>query len=100
VVFTGCSHNGILNMVDTVASAFVGTPIKAVIGGFHCIAIPPIPIMAESKRHVQGLARVMLDYPVEVIYTGHCTGTKAFRILQSEMGERIVDIVTGSCFEV
>lgn len=100
VVLTGCSHNGILNMVDTVARAFAGTPIKAVIGGFHCIAIPPFKTMAESLRDVNDIARLMLDYPVEAIYTGHCTGTKAFGVLKSEMGARIVDVQTGSWFEV
>ncbi|MDP2861891.1 MAG: MBL fold metallo-hydrolase [Desulfobacterales bacterium] len=100
VVFTGCSHNGILNMVDTVAAAFKGVPIKAVIGGFHLLAIPPFNFMAGSKREVQKLAKSILDYPVEVTYTGHCTGANAFGVLKSVMKDRIIDIQTGSCFEV
>jgi len=100
VVFTGCSHNGILNMVDTVVAAFKGVPIKAVIGGFHLLAMPPFNFMAGSKREVQELAKAILDYPVEMTYTGHCTGDNAFGILKSVMGDRIIDIQTGSCFEV
>ena len=100
VVFTGCSHNGILNMVDTVASKFKGVPIKAVIGGFHLIGVPPLNFMAGTKSEVMGLARSILDYPIEKTYTGHCTGTPAFKVLKSVMGERLIDISTGSCFEV
>ena len=100
VVFTGCSHNGILNMVDTVAKAFEGTPIKAVIGGFHLMAIPLFNFMAGNKREIKDLARSMLDYPVEMTYTGHCTGTKAFPILKAVMGDRLKDMQTGDCFEV
>ncbi len=100
VVFTGCSHNGILNMVDTVAKEFKEIPIKAVIGGFHLVAAPPFNFMAGSRHEVEKLARSVLNYPIEVTYTGHCTGTKAFRVLKSVMGERIIDIETGSCFEV
>lgn len=99
-VFTGCSHNGILNMVDTVASAFKGVPVKAVIGGFHLIGVPPLNFMAGTKSEVEGLARSILDYPIETTYTGHCTCAKAFKILKSVMGERIIDMRTGSRFEV
>ena len=100
VVFTGCSHNGILNMVDTVAREFKGIPIKALIGGFHLVAAPPFNFMAGSKREVEELAKSVLNYPIEMTYTGHCTGTKAFQILKDVMGERIADMQTGSCFEI
>jgi 7,8-dihydropterin-6-yl-methyl-4-(beta-D-ribofuranosyl)aminobenzene 5'-phosphate synthase len=100
VVFTGCSHNGILNMVDVVAAEFSGIPIKAVIGGFHLVAAPPLNFMAGSKREVEELARSVLDYPIEMTYTGHCTGTKAFPILKGVMGERITDVRTGSSVEI
>jgi 7,8-dihydropterin-6-yl-methyl-4-(beta-D-ribofuranosyl)aminobenzene 5'-phosphate synthase len=100
VVFTGCSHNGILNMVDTVAREFKGDPIKAVIGGFHLVASPPLNFMAASKHEVEDLARSVLSYPVEMTYTGHCTGKKAFPILKTVMGERLSDMQTGSCFQI
>jgi 7,8-dihydropterin-6-yl-methyl-4-(beta-D-ribofuranosyl)aminobenzene 5'-phosphate synthase len=100
VVFTGCSHNGILNMVDAVAREFKGIPIKAVVGGFHLVSAPPFNFMAGTRRDVEDLARIVLDYPVDMTYTGHCTGTKAFPILKAVMGERIANIQTGSCFEV
>ncbi|MFN8488922.1 MAG: MBL fold metallo-hydrolase [Caldilineaceae bacterium] len=100
VVFTGCSHNGVLNMVDTVTKAFAGTPIKAMIGGFHLIAMPPFNFMTGSQHEVEALGRSVLNYPIEAIYTGHCTGTKAFGVLKTVMGDRLSDIQTGSCFEV
>jgi 7,8-dihydropterin-6-yl-methyl-4-(beta-D-ribofuranosyl)aminobenzene 5'-phosphate synthase len=100
VVFTGCSHSGILNMVDTVAKEFKGVPIKAVIGGFHLIAVPPFNFMAGSKREVEDFGRSVLNYPIAETYTGHCTGTKAFRVLKAVMGDRLMDIQTGSCFDV
>jgi len=100
VIFTGCAHSGILNMVDTVAAAFKGVPIKAVVGGFHLMALPRLNIMAESRHDVETLARSLLAYPVESVYTGHCTGGRAFGILKSVMGDRIMDMRTGSCFEM
>ncbi len=100
VIFTGCSHNGILNMIDTVAKEFEGIPIKALIGGFHLVVSPPFNFMAGSRKEVENLGKSVLNYPVEMTYTGHCTGTKAFKVLKSVMGERIKDMRTGSCFEI
>jgi 7,8-dihydropterin-6-yl-methyl-4-(beta-D-ribofuranosyl)aminobenzene 5'-phosphate synthase len=100
VVFTGCSHNGILNMIDTAANHFEGIPIKAVIGGFHLVSSPPFNFVAGRKSEIEDLAKSILDYPVDMTYTGHCTGTKAFTILKSVMGSQIADIKTGSVFEI
>jgi len=100
IIFTGCSHHGVLNMVDTVARVFEGIPVKAVIGGFHLVGSPPFNFMAGSRREVEDLAKKILDYPIDRTYTGHCTGTKAFAVLKTVMGEHITDLKTGSCFEV
>ena len=100
VIFTGCSHNGILNMIDTVAKKFTDVPVKAVIGGFHLVASPPFHFMAGKKKDVEHLGKSILNYPVEVTYTGHCTGKKAFNILKSVMGDRLKDMRTGSTFNI
>ncbi len=99
-IFTGCSHNGVLNMVDTVAREFKGIPIKTVIGGFHLVSTPPFNFMAGSKADVEQLGRQVLEYPVGQTYSGHCTGTKAFAVLKGVMGDRITNMVTGSSFEI
>lgn len=100
VIFTGCSHNGILNMIDTVAKEFAGVPIKAVIGGFHLVASPPFNFMAGKRKDVENIGKSVLNYPVEMTYTGHCTGKKAFNVLKSVMGDRIKDMQTGSSFDI
>lgn len=100
IIFTGCSHNGILNMVDAVSREFAGIPVGAVIGGFHLVAAPPFGFIAGNRHGVEDLARTMLDYPIEMTYTGHCTGRKAFNILRKVMGGQLADIRTGFCFEI
>jgi 7,8-dihydropterin-6-yl-methyl-4-(beta-D-ribofuranosyl)aminobenzene 5'-phosphate synthase len=100
VIFTGCSHNGILNMIDTVAKEFEGFPIKAVIGGFHFVASPPFNHMAEKRKDVENIGKSILNRLVEMTYTGHCTGKKAFNILKSVMGDQIKDMRTGSSFDI
>jgi 7,8-dihydropterin-6-yl-methyl-4-(beta-D-ribofuranosyl)aminobenzene 5'-phosphate synthase len=100
VIFTGCSHNGMLNMIDTVAKKFNGITIKTVIGGFHLIGLPKLNTMAESKSEIQNIARKILDYPVQSIYTGHCTGQKAYAVLKSVLGEKLQHLHTGTIIEI
>jgi 7,8-dihydropterin-6-yl-methyl-4-(beta-D-ribofuranosyl)aminobenzene 5'-phosphate synthase len=95
VVFTGCSHRGILNMVEAVTRAFPGLPIEAVFGGFHLVILPTLNFMSGSKEEVRGIGKRMLQYPLERVYTGHCTGPRAFRVLKGVMGEKLEYIGTG-----
>jgi 7,8-dihydropterin-6-yl-methyl-4-(beta-D-ribofuranosyl)aminobenzene 5'-phosphate synthase len=94
-VFTGCSHHGILNMVAAVTQAFPGATISAVFGGFHLVALPPFNFMSGSRREVRDMAGELLRLPVQRVYTGHCTGSHAYQVLKSAMGDRIEYIATG-----
>ena len=87
-------------MIDTIAKEFEGIPIKAVIGGFHLVSSPPFNLMMGSKHEVENLGASVINYPVEMTYTGHCTGKKAFSVLKSVMGKQITEIKTGSCFDI
>lgn len=100
VIFTGCSHHGILNMLDAVVAHFPEQPIKAIFGGFHLIDIPLINNMAGSKDDVEELGQAMLKFPIEKIYTSHCTGQKAYHILKEVLGTKLEYFATGCQAEV
>jgi 7,8-dihydropterin-6-yl-methyl-4-(beta-D-ribofuranosyl)aminobenzene 5'-phosphate synthase len=100
VVLTACSHNGLVNMVETVSTEFPGASIKAVVGGFHLAALPPLRGMSESARAVADIGQSVLDHGVGTTYTGHCTGTRAFDVLRGAMGDRVREIRTGSRLEL
>jgi 7,8-dihydropterin-6-yl-methyl-4-(beta-D-ribofuranosyl)aminobenzene 5'-phosphate synthase len=100
VVFTGCSHHGILNMLDAVLEHFPGQAINAVFGGFHLIDLPLINTMAGNRDDLEALGQALLKYPIEKVYTGHCTGVKAYRILKEVMGAKLEYFATGSKTEV
>ena len=96
VIFTGCSHHGVLNMVAAVAEAFPGESIKGLFGGFHLIGLPILNTMAGSKRSVSQIGKALLDFPIEQVYTGHCTGMKAYRVLKRVMAEKLQYFPTGA----
>ncbi|MGZ7069036.1 MAG: MBL fold metallo-hydrolase [Methanobacterium sp.] len=100
VIFTGCSHHGVLNMVDAAVHQFPDTPIKALFGGFHFIGLPFFNHMAETEFNIKFTGLKLLDYPIEKVYTGHCTGRKAYPILKKVMGDKVEYFKTGDSVEL
>jgi 7,8-dihydropterin-6-yl-methyl-4-(beta-D-ribofuranosyl)aminobenzene 5'-phosphate synthase len=99
VIISGCSHNGVLNGISTVNNAFDGLPIKAFIGGLHLIGFPLLNTMAGTKNEIRELGRKILAYPIEQVYSGHCTGEKAYFVLSDVMGEKLKQMHTGTIIE-
>ena len=77
-----------------------GRKILAMIGGFHLMGSQGPDSMRESEQEVRMLAARLRDMQVEKIYTGHCTGTKAFPILKEELGDMLDILVTGKMIEL
>ena len=100
VIFSGCSHHGVLNMVEAAMEQFPNTKIKGLFGGFHFIGLPFFNHMAESKKSVAAIGKKLLEYPIEKVYTGHCTGRKAYPILKEFMGNRVEYFATGCSVEL
>lgn len=97
VLFTGCSHTGIINMVKR-AEAIVGqNRIKAVVGGFHLHN--PVKKKDEPAAYLNSLAGE-LNRVDTVFYTGHCTGRKNYETLKGSSGARLEYAGTGRVIEV
>ena len=96
VIFNSCSHNGILNTIETVKSKIPGRKIKAYVGGLHLFN-PPKTRKNEYRKYTD-----YLDYLTEklkgldiVVYTGHCTGKFASNYMKEKLGNLIQKINTG-----
>lgn len=100
VVFSGCSHHGILNMIEAAEQRFPDESIKAVLGGFHLIGLPVFNTMAASRREVEDIGQKILDFSPGKVYSSHCTGKKAFGVLKGVMGDTLEAIHTGDVVEV
>lgn len=95
IVFTGCAHSGVLNMIDTAISHFPKTKIKAVVGGFHLVGLPLFNSIGGTKKQIEEIGESILNYPIDKLYTGHCTGMKAYHILKGVLGDRLEYFPTG-----
>lgn len=91
VIISGCSHNGIVNIVNNV-EAKTGKKVYAVIGGFH--------LLDATEEQIQETIDVFKTLGVERIGLSHCTGAKATEMFREQLGDRTFVNVTGSVVEV
>jgi 7,8-dihydropterin-6-yl-methyl-4-(beta-D-ribofuranosyl)aminobenzene 5'-phosphate synthase len=99
VVFSGCAHNGVQNMIAAARSHKPQRPIRSLVGGFH-LTLPRSERMSAPEQEIRSLARDLGQQVIGDIYTGHCTGTEAFQVMKSELGSRLNALHTGIQFEV
>jgi 7,8-dihydropterin-6-yl-methyl-4-(beta-D-ribofuranosyl)aminobenzene 5'-phosphate synthase len=91
VVLVGCSHPGIMNMLDTVRARFT-QPLYAVLGGTHLVE-------AHGDRLDEALAYLQ-DPATGTLGLSHCTGDEAMALLETQNGARFYRNVTGSSLVV
>lgn len=87
VIFNSCSHGGADNIINEVKATFPDKKVKAIIGGFHLYEKP--------KKEVRELAKRIKNTGIQEVYTGHCTGKKAYRVLKEELGDMVHQLNVG-----
>lgn len=95
-LISGCSHAGILNIIEC-AEELTGGPLDAVVAGSHLMS--PSAGTVEDAEGVRQLARELAGRPTRY-YTFHCTGMESFGILRDVLGERVRYLSTGSVVEL
>ncbi len=95
IVFSGCGHNGIKNIINTAKKAFPDKKINTVIGGFHLQAGASTFAVAK-KEEIEGIAEWIILEGIEDVYTGHCTGERGMDIMRPILKNRLKRIYTGT----
>ncbi len=88
ILFSGCSHKGILNIVQWFLP-------DVLVGGFHFMKLDP----EKDASVLEAAAEQLLRYST-VYYTGHCTGEGPFALLKERMGERLHAVHSGTMIEI
>jgi 7,8-dihydropterin-6-yl-methyl-4-(beta-D-ribofuranosyl)aminobenzene 5'-phosphate synthase len=83
VVFTACSHAGLVNVLKHARDISPAVPLYAVAGGFH-LAGPNEKIIPETVQAVR-------EFGLNTIAAGHCTGWRAVKAFADAVGETVVD---------
>jgi len=92
VIVTGCSHAGIVNIIQQSIKLTGTKKIHGIIGGFHLIEA--------SEERIQKTARALKKFNPDWVYAGHCTGFRAQVELYNIFKERFSPLHTGMIVEV
>ncbi|MFJ3387913.1 MBL fold metallo-hydrolase [Lysinibacillus sp. NPDC086135] len=100
VLFSGCSHHGIVNITETITKKFPNKNINAIIGGFHLIDLPIVNTLGKTKEEVIAIGNTLNEMKIDCIYSCHCTGAKGFNILKTVLKEKLQSFKTGQIIEL
>ena len=96
VLFGGCAHRGIVNILRR-GEALAGRAPDAVFSGFH-LTNPGLK-RDEPEDFVRLVGAALARFPSRY-YTGHCTGDGPYRILKEILGDRLEYLGCGLRFSV
>lgn len=91
VVMTGCSHPGIVNILEQVKEDF-GREIYMVFGGFH--------LMNSSEKQINEIIDKMQQLGVKKCGATHCTGEQQIEWFRQAFGENFVEMGTGNVLTI
>ena len=91
VIVTGCSHTGIVNIVNSIKERS-GKDVYAVIGGFH--------LLDASEKQIEDCIANAKELNIKHLGLSHCTGETAKNMFLKEMPENTFINATGSVFEM
>ncbi len=92
MVFSACSHAGVINVLTDTREKFPGMPLHGVMGGFHLFGAGPEKLIPETVRDME-------KFDPRWIIPCHCTGWRAVMALVTAFGEeRVVPGSVGKHF--
>lgn len=96
VLFTGCAHRGIVNILQR-AEEILGRTPDAVVGGFHLYN--PLSGELPEESLIDGIAGEFSKRTC-LCATGHCTGIAGHRVLHNALGDRCKYLFCGKTIEI
>jgi 7,8-dihydropterin-6-yl-methyl-4-(beta-D-ribofuranosyl)aminobenzene 5'-phosphate synthase len=88
IVFSACSHAGIVNVCMHVRALFPDIPIYAIMGRLHLGGV--------MERIIPETVEGLKPYKISHIITAHCTGWSALHALASAFGDAVSQSAVGT----
>jgi 7,8-dihydropterin-6-yl-methyl-4-(beta-D-ribofuranosyl)aminobenzene 5'-phosphate synthase len=88
VVFSACSHSGIVNVLTDAASISDPIPLYAAMGGLHLSGPTYEPLIAQTVEDIA-------QFNLKRLVVGHCTGWRALKALVEAFGDAVIPEAVG-----
>lgn len=82
VVFSACSHAGIVNVLRLAREQLPNVPILCAMGGFH--------LSGENEKIIPETVEALREFDIATIAAGHCTGWRALTALANAFGPGVL----------
>jgi 7,8-dihydropterin-6-yl-methyl-4-(beta-D-ribofuranosyl)aminobenzene 5'-phosphate synthase len=90
IVFTACSHAGVVNVMTHARDCFPGVKLHGVMGGFH--------LAGGNERVIPETVAGLRAFDLKTIAAAHCTGWRAVGALAEAFGEAVAPSAVGKTY--
>ena len=80
-VFNSCCHVGVETIINEVKDIYPDEHIYGLVGGFH--------LYNKTRQEIEKLGDYLITTGIEQVYTGHCTGDKAYFLLKKYLKDKL-----------
>lgn len=87
VVFSACSHAGLINVLTHARSSFPSVPLYGVMGGLH--------LAGANERIIPQTLADLRTFGLQLLAPGHCTGWRALGAMSAVFGEELAPLAVG-----
>lgn len=82
IVFTACSHAGVINVLKDARGKFRDMPLHGVLGGLH--------LAGPNEKLIPDTVEALKEFKLNAIVAGHCTGWRAMSALANAFDDKVL----------
>jgi len=92
VVFSACSHAGVINVLTHARAMFPSVPLYGVMGGLH--------LSGATEKIIPDTVAALKGFGLKLVAPGHCTGWRALSVMARELGDELVPSAVGKRYAI
>lgn len=90
MIFTACSHAGVVNVLTDARRQFPGVPLFGALGGLH--------LSGTTEKVIPETIEGIRPFQLRVIAAAHCTGWRAVAALAAAFGDAVAPSAVGKLY--